>query len=126
MMLYLSYACLGSIFLLFHSPALLGHYTVGQYILGSALLFSFLNSLEGVIMTLLAKVISPELAKGTFNSGLLATEAGTFGRVLGDCCITLFGAAQDSSALVNHLFFPLAILVLLCVTLVHWYFDLLL
>ena len=126
MMLYLSYACMGSIFLLFHSPTLLGHYTVGQYILGSALLFSFLNSLEGVIMTLLAKVISPELAKGTFNSGLLATEAGTFGRVLGDCCITLFGAAQHSSELVNHLFFPLAVMVLLCVALVHWYFDVLL
>ena len=123
MMLYLSYACLGSIFLLFHTAALLGTYTVSQYILGSALLFSFLNSLEGVIMTLLAKVISPELAKGTFNSGLLATEAGTFGRVLGDCFITLFGVAQGSSALVNKLFLPLAVMVIVSVALVHWYFD---
>ena len=40
-----------------------------QYICGSILVFVFLNALEGVIMSLLSKLVSPELAKGTFNSG---------------------------------------------------------
>jgi hypothetical protein len=48
-------------------------YTTLQYIIGSVLVFAFLNSLEGVIMSLLSKLVSPELAKGTFNSGSLTT-----------------------------------------------------
>lgn len=44
-------------------------YSVLQYVLGSSLLFAFLNAMEGVIMSLLSKIVSPELAKGTFNSG---------------------------------------------------------
>ena len=33
---------------------------------------------------LLSKTIPPSLAKGILNAGLLATEAGTIGRVIGD------------------------------------------
>jgi hypothetical protein len=61
-------------------------------------------------MSLLSKLVSPELARGTWNSGLLATEAGTFGRVVGDVMITAFSssAAADVS-LVSTLFSPIAI-----------------
>jgi len=66
---YLSYLSLASILLLIDTN--LFDYSPFQYILGSSLLFAFLNALEGVIMSLLSKVVPPELAKGTFNSGLL-------------------------------------------------------
>lgn len=56
-----------------------------QYLLGSILLFAFLNAHEGVIMSLLSKLVSPELAKGTFNSGK-AVASGTCTSLL-----TMFG-----------------------------------
>ena len=48
-------------------------YSPTQYVCGSVMIFVFLNALEGVIMSLLSKLVSPELARGTWNSGLLAT-----------------------------------------------------
>jgi hypothetical protein len=75
-------------------------------------------------MSLLSKLISPELAKGTFNSGLLATEAGTFGRVLGDMSIVVFGGGLSSSPLlVNRLYLPLAFLVACTIALVQVFYD---
>lgn len=122
MVLHLCYASLASIVLLLHT-GLLGEYTLLQYIAGSVTLFASLNAMEGIIMALLAKVISPELAKGTFNSALLATETGTFGRVIGDVFITMFGVAAVPVLMVNQLFFPLAVMVVVSLGLVHWYFD---
>jgi hypothetical protein len=46
---------------------------------------------ESVIMSLLSKIVHPKLAAGTFNSGLLATELGTFGRAIGDTAISAAG-----------------------------------
>ena len=66
-------------------------YSSIQYIIGNIFLFSFLSTIEGVLMALLSKLISPKLATGTFNSGLLATEAGNIGRVIGDMSITFLG-----------------------------------
>ena len=122
MVVRLTLVCLAAVGAVCHS-GLLGHYTLFQYILGTTLLFAALNSMEGVIMALLAKLISPELARGTFNSGLLATEAGTFGRVIGDIFITAFGVAQIPSTLVNKLFFPLGVLIFFSFLLVEWYYD---
>jgi predicted membrane protein len=122
LVLNLSYACLVCLLVMLHF-AVIGEYTVAQYVIGSALLFGFLNTLEGVIMALLARVISPELAKGTFNSGLLATEAGTFGRVVGDVCITVFGAGRHQDAVINQLFSPFLVLLVLSVGLVFYYYD---
>lgn len=122
LVLYLSYASLACLLVLLHCDWL-GAYTLLQYIVGSALLFASLNALEGVIMALLAKLISPELAKGTFNSGLLATEAGTFGRVLGDVFITLFGGAHPHETVVNALFIPVAGMIMMSVALVWFYYD---
>lgn len=38
-------------------------------------------------MSLLSKSVSKKMARGTFNSGLLATEAGTLGRAIGDLTV---------------------------------------
>jgi nitrate/nitrite transporter NarK len=122
LVLRLSNACVLCLLVMLHA-SFLGSYTLFQYIAGSAVLFAFLNALEGVIMALLAKVISPELARGTFNSGLLATEAGTFGRVLGDFCITLFGVSHNAGDIVNGLFLPLVVMILASSVLVWVYYD---
>lgn len=45
--------------------------------------YSSLYNLE-CTQGLLSKTIPPSLAKGILNAGLLATEAGTIGRVIGD------------------------------------------
>jgi hypothetical protein len=92
---------------------LFGNYSLFQYLCGSAIIFTSLNAVEGIVMSLLSKVISPELARGTFNSGLLATEAGTFGRVLGDLVITVFGDQTNvNGELVNRIYSPLLIMLL--------------
>jgi uncharacterized membrane protein YeaQ/YmgE (transglycosylase-associated protein family) len=119
LVLHLSYASLACLVLMLHFTAL-GEYTMFQYVIGSIFLFASLNALEGVVMALLAKLISPELAKGTFNSGLLATEAGTFGRVVGDMCITIFGSAEEP---VNGMFLPVAVMVAASIGLVWCFFD---
>ena len=109
MMAWLNYLSLFSVVFILPMPFLL-QYSSAQYVCGSIMIFVFLNALEGVIMSLLSKLVSPELARGTWNSGLLATEAGTFGRVVGDVMITAFSssAAADTS-LVSTLFSPIAI-----------------
>jgi hypothetical protein len=122
MLLRLVWVCLASILFACHF-SFIGEYSLVQYILGTGVLFACLNSLEGINMNLLARLISPELAKGTFNSGLLATEAGTFGRVIGDFCITLFGYASVPADLVNKLFLPLFVMLVGCLLVVEWYFD---
>ena len=68
-------------------------YSVYHYISASVCCFLGTNMLEAPIMSILSKTIPPKWAKGTFNSGLLATEAGTFGRVLGDLIISIAGLA---------------------------------
>lgn len=58
------------------------------------LLFSHeftINQYAGVNLSLLSQVMSSRLARGTFNGGLLSTEAGTLARVVADCTITLAG-----------------------------------
>ena len=121
MVLRLLYVSLASALFVCHTD-LLGPYSLLQYIAGTAVFFAALNSMEGITMALLAKLISPELAKGTFNSGLLATEAGTFGRVLGDMSITLFGTSDDAVTLVNRLFLPLSFMMLAATLFVHWFY----
>ena len=110
-----------------------------QYVLGASSLFALLNALEGVIMSLLSKLVPAELAKGTFNSGLLATEAGTLGRVIGDCMLTFLAERQSAStspsstlpsdgsggggAILNALFLPIAIGVLVSILLVYRFYE---
>lgn len=120
-MIYLNSISLGCISILMNVSLI--RYSLFQYVLGSTSLFIFLNALEGIIMSLLSKLVSPELAKGTFNSGLLATEAGTIGRVVGDVIITWMGSSKGTTELVNLLFGPIGIGVILCGIIVNRYYD---
>ena len=89
-------------------------YTVIQYVVFGVFIFVFTNILEGVNMSLLSKKVPRSWARGTFNSSLLATEAGTFGRALGDYWITLVGLYGIDKVL-NFTFVPMAALMLLTV-----------
>lgn len=67
------------------------HYTVEQYVIGGFITFVSAEILEGVNLSLLSKIMSSRLARGTYNGGLLSTEAGTLARVLADLTITFVG-----------------------------------
>lgn len=67
------------------------HYTVAQYIIGAFITFVSAEVLEGVNLSLLSKVMSSRLAHGTYNGGLLSTQAGTLARVMADLTITFVG-----------------------------------
>ncbi|XP_020218481.1 SPX domain-containing membrane protein At4g22990 [Cajanus cajan] len=74
-------------------------YSVTQYV-GSALItFVSAEVLEGVNLSLLSKVMSSRLSRGTFNGGLLSTEAGTLARVIADGTITISGYFSESQLL---------------------------
>jgi len=98
----------------------LGSYSVIQYVFFGVCIFLSTNALEGPNMALLSKTIPKEWAKGTFNSGLLATEAGTAGRAVGDLFISAI-AYQGFEYLLNGTFVPLGICVLLT-TIITWKF----
>lgn len=78
-----------------------GIYTVPQYMIGSVVIFVSTNALEGPTMSLLSKTIPPVYSRGLFNVGLLATEAGTLGRAVGDVILTMCGASGLEYALNN-------------------------
>lgn len=81
-------------------------YTEAQYLFGIFVTFILLQAYEGVLMSLLSRIISPELAQGTMNSGLLATVFGTFGRVVGDFLISFVGYTGSLTLFVNSMFGP--------------------
>eukprot|EP00250_Pteridium_aquilinum_P003852 c14127_g1_i1 orf=404-2500(+) len=86
-------------------------YTEAQYIISSLILFISTNILEGVDMSLLAKMMSPRLSKGLFNCGFLSTEAGTIARALADGLITLVGKV-GMRYLLNFTMIPTFVIVL--------------
>ena len=122
LLMYLNYLSLASIIFILRMPGII-EYSATQYVCGSIMIFVFLNALEGVIMSLLSKLVSPELARGTWNSGLLATEAGTFGRVLGDIAITACSVTTPKFDLINVLFSPIALGMVLVIIFCARYFD---
>ncbi|KAL8208010.1 hypothetical protein R6Q57_007422 [Mikania cordata] len=79
--------CLGIIL----SFQMLVPYSAPQYILSALLTFVSAEVLEGVNLSLLSRVMSSRLSRGTYNGGLLSTEAGTLARVVADGTITLAG-----------------------------------
>lgn len=108
--------CIG-ILLSFH---VLIPYSVPQYV-GSALLtFVAAEVLEGVNLSLLSRVMSSRLARGTYNGGLLSTEAGTLARVIADGTITISGALGEgkllNTTLVPALFICVTSIVATCFT----------
>ncbi|KAF0690550.1 Aste57867_18066 [Aphanomyces stellatus] len=89
-------------------------YSVAQYIFGAVVIYVMTNVLEGVNMSLLSKTIPKSFARGTFNSGLLATEAGTLGRALGDGAVSLAGI-HGIQYVLNDTFIPMAVLTLVTI-----------
>ncbi|CAK8541591.1 unnamed protein product [Lathyrus sativus] len=74
-------------------------YSVTQYV-GSALItFVSAEVLEGDNLSLLSNMMSSRLSRGTFNGGLLSTEAGTLARVIADGTITIVGYFSESKLL---------------------------
>jgi len=61
------------------------------YITGTLLVYSSTIVMESVSMSLLSKKIPPSMSRGTCNAGLLATQAGSFGRFIGNMLITIYG-----------------------------------
>lgn len=93
-------------------------YSIVQYIIAAIFIFLSTNILEGVNMSLLSKTIPRSLARGTFNSGLLATEAGTLGRAVGDNLVTMVGL-ESLDMILNYTFVPLGIITLLMLFMVQ-------
>ncbi len=77
----------------------------GRYYAGYLLVFCSIQAFDGVVGSVLSKVIPTALAAGTLNSGLLATIVGTLGRALGDAFITAVGYI-DLRQVNNLLFVP--------------------
>ncbi|XP_022719853.1 SPX domain-containing membrane protein At4g11810-like isoform X4 [Durio zibethinus] len=84
--------CIG-ILLSFH---IIIPYNVPQYVCSGLIMFVFAEVLEGVNLSLLSRVMSSRLSRGTYNGGLLSTEAGTIARVIADATITLAGYLGQS------------------------------
>ncbi|XP_043715165.1 SPX domain-containing membrane protein At4g22990-like [Telopea speciosissima] len=76
-----------------------GPYSVPQYVCSALITFVSAEVLEGVNLSLLSRVMSSRLARGTYNGGLLSTEAGTLARVIADGTITLAGYLGQSRLL---------------------------
>ncbi|XP_050379159.1 SPX domain-containing membrane protein At4g11810-like [Argentina anserina] len=74
-------------------------YTAAQYVVSGLIMFVSAEVLEGVNLSLLSRVMSSRLSRGTYNGGLLSTEAGTLARVVADGTITLAGYLGDSKLL---------------------------
>ncbi|CAI9093914.1 OLC1v1029523C1 [Oldenlandia corymbosa var. corymbosa] len=74
-------------------------YSVPQYVTSGLIMFVSAEVLEGVNLSLLSRVMSSRLSRGTYNGGLLSTEAGTIARVIADATITLAGYLGESKLL---------------------------
>ena len=85
-------------------------YSETRFILFGFVIFVSCNALEGPTMGLLSKTIPQSLAKGILNAGLLATEAGTVGRVIGDFWLST-AAYMGLDKVVNNTFLPLGVVV---------------
>ena len=62
-------------------------------------------------------------AKGIFNSGFLATEAGTAARSVGDVMITAAFTLVGLQNLLNGVFIPVIALVVVSILLIRQYFE---
>mmetsp|Transcript_5343 Transcript_5343/g.11783 ORF Transcript_5343/g.11783 Transcript_5343/m.11783 type:complete len:86 (+) Transcript_5343:1-258(+) len=83
-----------------------------------------MQAFDGVVGSVLSKVIPTALATGTFNSGLLATLVGTFGRASGDVFISAFGYI-NLRQLLNLLIIPSFLLVVVDLAAIWLNYDIL-
>ena len=98
-------------------------YSVSQYILFGVGIFLSTNGLEGINMSLLSKTIPTSWAKGTFNSGFLATEAGTLARSAGDVLISAVAGTFGLDMILDGLFAPMALLCAVTLAMVYFCYD---
>jgi hypothetical protein len=99
------------------------HYSAVQYVFFGICVFLSANCLEGPNMSLLSKTIPRSWAKGTFNSGFLATEAGTAARSVGDIMISAAATLMGFEKLLNATFLPLMACILLSILLFRHFFE---
>jgi hypothetical protein len=85
------------------------HYSIPQYVSSALITFVFAEVLEGVNLSLLSRVMSSRLSRGTYNGGLLSTEAGTLACVVADATITGAGYLGTDMLLNVTLLPPLVI-----------------
>ncbi|KAF3944738.1 hypothetical protein CMV_028822 [Castanea mollissima] len=108
--------CIG-VLLSFH---IIVPYSVPQYVCSGLILFVSAEVLEGINLALLSRVMSSRLSRGTYNGGLLSTEAGTIARVIADGTITLAGYLGQSRllniTLLPSLFICISSIVATCFT----------
>ncbi|CAD7694892.1 unnamed protein product [Ostreobium quekettii] len=76
-----------------------------RYFTGFSVIYVATIVLEGAAMSLMSKVIHPSWARGTFNAGLLATEAGSLGRLFGNAFVTIIGGAVGVSTVAEVVIF---------------------
>ncbi|GBG74106.1 hypothetical protein CBR_g17817 [Chara braunii] len=89
-------------------------YSVVQYVLSAMVIFVSCQVLEGVNLSLMSKVMSDKLSRGTFNCGLLSTQAGTSARVVSDLLISFLGSQElGMTSLMNSTMLITFILMLL-------------
>lgn len=99
-------------------------YSLIQYLMGSAILFVCASALEAPNMALLSKVIPRKWSRGIINVGLLATESGTGGRVVGDVLLAYVGRrCSDNASLINYSFGPFAGVIVATLAATYAVFD---
>jgi MFS family permease len=113
-LIVMTVGCLGLLYFPSLMPFLHIHtfqstYSAIQYVVFGMCVFISCNALESVNMALLSKTIPTSWARGTFNSGLLATEAGTMGRAAGDLFISAVAGTLGFEWLLDGLFVPCAV-----------------
>ena len=74
-------------------------------------------------MALLSKTIPTSWAKGIFNSGFLATEAGTLARSVGDVIISAVTQMFGLENLLNGLFAPMALLCAISLVMIYFCYE---
>jgi len=94
-------------------------YSEARFILFGIVMYVSCNALEGPVMGLLSKTIPKSLARGVLNAGLLSTQAGTLGRVVGD--LWLSGATYlGLNEMLNRLFEPMCVTLGVSIFVVIW------
>lgn len=97
-------------------------YSAIQYILFSVVIFLSTNAMEGPNMSLLSKTIPKSWSQGIFNVGLLATEAGTLGRAVGDLLLSAWGF-KGLGTLLNLTFRSMSIWSCISLALTLYFFE---
>lgn len=97
-------------------------YSLLQYLIASVIIFVSTNALEGPNMSLLSNTIPKSWSRGIFNVGLLATEAGTAGRALGNVFLSSFGRGGIEH-LLNRTFGSFSALSGVTLILTMWLYD---